>query len=175
MRLPHAGLGACLAHDLGLGKTAQTLAVPLQRAALGCFFATDRGRVGRISLWRDKASARHGSHGTKESEGADATVEVTARSPGASTRPDAPLRGACFTIRPISSIRVHHMKTMIELPDDLLERSKAVARRENSTLTALIEEGPRLALRARARKRAAPFVVVPFEGNGLSPEFVGAG
>ena len=33
------------------------------------------------------------------------------------------------------------MKTTIELPDDLLERSKAVARRENSTLKALIEEG----------------------------------
>ena len=31
------------------------------------------------------------------------------------------------------------MKTTIELPDDLLERSKALARRENSTLKALIE------------------------------------
>jgi len=69
------------------------------------------------------------------------------------------------------------MKTTIELPDDLLERSKAVARRENSTLKALIEEGLRLALRerTRARKRAAPFVVQPFAGDGLSPEFAGAG
>ena len=33
------------------------------------------------------------------------------------------------------------MKTTIELPGDLLERGKAVARRENSTLKALIEEG----------------------------------
>jgi hypothetical protein len=31
------------------------------------------------------------------------------------------------------------MKTTIDLPDDLLARSKAVARRENSTLKALIE------------------------------------
>jgi hypothetical protein len=68
------------------------------------------------------------------------------------------------------------MKTTIELPDDLLERSKAVARRENSTLKALIEEGLRLALRARAaRKRAAPFAVRPFQGNGLTPEFAAAG
>ncbi len=69
------------------------------------------------------------------------------------------------------------MKTTIDLPDDLLERSKLIARRENSTLRALIEEGLRLALRARARsrKRAAPFAVQPFEGDGLSPEFAGAG
>jgi hypothetical protein len=69
------------------------------------------------------------------------------------------------------------MKTTIELPDDLLERGKAVARRENSTLKALIEEGLRLALRerARARKRAAPFAVQAFHGDGLSPEFADAG
>ena len=67
------------------------------------------------------------------------------------------------------------MKTTIELPDDLLERSKAVARRENSTLKALIEEGLHLALRARRRKAAAPFVVQPFRGDGLSPEFADAG
>lgn len=69
------------------------------------------------------------------------------------------------------------MKTTIELPDDLLERSKAVARREHSTLKALIEEGLHLALRerARSRKRAVPFVVQPFQGDGLSAEFAGAG
>lgn len=69
------------------------------------------------------------------------------------------------------------MKTTIELPDDLLERSKAVAQRENSTLRALIEEGLRLAIRerTRSRKRAVPFVVRPFEGDGLSPEFAAAG
>jgi len=68
------------------------------------------------------------------------------------------------------------MKTTIELPDDLLERSKVVARRENSTLKALIEEGLRLALRARTRRRAAaPFAVRPFQGDGLSAEFAGAG
>lgn len=69
------------------------------------------------------------------------------------------------------------MKTTIELPDDLLERGKAVAQRENSTLKALIEEGLRLALRARtgARKRARPFSVQPFQGDGLTPEFASAG
>ncbi len=67
------------------------------------------------------------------------------------------------------------MKTTIELPDDLLERSKSVARRENSTLEALIEEGLRLALRARTRKRASPFAVQPFEGDGLPQEVAAAG
>lgn len=67
------------------------------------------------------------------------------------------------------------MKTTIELPDDLLERGKAVARRENSTLKALIEEGLHLALRARSRRRPAPFSIQPFQGDGLTPEFAGAG
>jgi hypothetical protein len=67
------------------------------------------------------------------------------------------------------------MKTTIELPDDLLERSKAVARRENSTLKALIEEGLRLALRARSRKRSERFTLQPFRGDGLSPEFARGG
>ena len=35
VRLAHAGLGAVLADDMGLGKTVQTLALLLQRAALG--------------------------------------------------------------------------------------------------------------------------------------------
>lgn len=67
------------------------------------------------------------------------------------------------------------MKTTIELPDDLLKRSKAVARRENSTLKALIEEGLRLALRARTRRPTVPFKVQPFQGDGLTPEFTGVG
>ena len=67
------------------------------------------------------------------------------------------------------------MKTTVELPDNLLERSKAVARRENSTLKALIEEGLHLALRARTRKPAAFFALQPFQGDGLSPEYADAG
>jgi predicted transcriptional regulator len=67
------------------------------------------------------------------------------------------------------------MKTTIELPEELLKRSRALARRVNTTLKALIEEGLRLALRARTRKRAAPFAVQPFQGDGLAPEFTAAG
>ena len=67
------------------------------------------------------------------------------------------------------------MKTTIELPDELLERSRKVARREGATLRALIEEGLRLALRARERKAAAQVKLRPFRGDGLTPEFRDAG
>jgi hypothetical protein len=67
------------------------------------------------------------------------------------------------------------MKTTIELQDALLERSKAVARQENSTLKALVEEGLQLALQARQRRRTVAFSVQPFQGDGLTPEFAAAG
>lgn len=67
------------------------------------------------------------------------------------------------------------MKTTIELPDELLERGRKVAKREGATLRALIEEGLRLALRAREGKRTADVRVKPFKGDGLTPEFRDAG
>jgi predicted transcriptional regulator len=67
------------------------------------------------------------------------------------------------------------MKTTIEIQDELFERGKALARRENSTLRALIEEGLRLAIQARTRRPAQRFEVQPFQGDGLTPEFEGAG
>lgn len=63
------------------------------------------------------------------------------------------------------------MKTTIELPDDLLARGRKVARREGATLKALIEEGLRLALRARERKPGTVLKIVPFKGDGLTPQF----
>ncbi len=67
------------------------------------------------------------------------------------------------------------MKTTLELPDDLLERTRRVARREGTTLRALVEEGLKLALRARtAGSRRTRFSIEPFEGEGLTAEFAGA-
>jgi hypothetical protein len=43
------------------------------------------------------------------------------------------------------------MKTTIELPEDLLERAKAMALREQTTLKSLIEEGLRWMLSKRER------------------------
>ena len=63
------------------------------------------------------------------------------------------------------------MKTTVDLPDSLLERSKTVARQQNLTLKALIEEGLHLALLARSQRSAAPFSIRAFAGDGLSSEF----
>lgn len=67
------------------------------------------------------------------------------------------------------------MKTTIELPDELLERTRRVAKREGATLRALVEEGLHLALRARERKQSAGVRITPFRGDGLTPEFRDAG
>lgn len=66
------------------------------------------------------------------------------------------------------------MKTTLELSDELMERARTVARREGTTLRALVEEGLRLALRSRAPRRRPGFAVQPFEGDGLTAEFAGA-
>jgi hypothetical protein len=67
------------------------------------------------------------------------------------------------------------MKTTIEIQDELLERSKRLARQEGTTLRAVIEEGLQRALLARAQKRRQPFSLKPFAGDGLTPEFESAG
>ena len=64
------------------------------------------------------------------------------------------------------------MKTTVEISDDLMRRVRAVARRDRATLKALIEEGLRLALRARLHRVATrPFKVEPFKGDGFTAEF----
>lgn len=45
------------------------------------------------------------------------------------------------------------MRTTVHLPDALLERAKQVAAKENRTLTSMIEEGLRIVLDAKAKKR----------------------
>jgi hypothetical protein len=68
-----------------------------------------------------------------------------------------------------------HMKTTVDIADDLLARGKAAAQRENSTLRALLEEGLQLALKRRqARAGARPPQLPTFGRGGLSAEFEGA-
>jgi len=47
------------------------------------------------------------------------------------------------------------MKTTLDIDDELLVKAKAVAARERSSVTALIEEGLRLRLRRRASSSRA--------------------
>ena len=67
------------------------------------------------------------------------------------------------------------MKTTIEIPDKLLERTRKAASREGATLKALIEEGLHMVLQARERRPPAVLRVKPFKGDGLTAEFRDAG
>lgn len=65
---------------------------------------------------------------------------------------------------------VSHMKTTVEIPDDLLDEAKAVARREKATLRSLIEEGLRWVV-ARRKKGTERFVLkdAAVGGKGVRP------
>lgn len=66
---------------------------------------------------------------------------------------------------------VTHMKTTIEISDPLAEEAKALARREGTTLRALIEAGLRQVLRERRRRSRFRLRDGRFEGRGLQPGF----
>jgi hypothetical protein len=66
---------------------------------------------------------------------------------------------------------VSRMKTTVEIPDPLAEEAKAVARREKTTLRALIETGLRQVLRDRRRRSRFRLRDASFGGQGLQPEF----
>lgn len=67
------------------------------------------------------------------------------------------------------------MKTTIEINDELFARARKAAQREGKTMKALVEEGLRLALRARSAKAEPSFVMPVFGSGGLTDEFQGAG
>ncbi len=75
------------------------------------------------------------------------------------------------TILTIFLIRLTHMKTTIELPDDLLKQAKQTARAEGATLRALIEEGLQHALRAREHRETVGLDFPTFGGTGLTEAF----
>jgi hypothetical protein len=66
---------------------------------------------------------------------------------------------------------VTHMKTTIEISDALAKEAKAIARRERTTLRALIEAGLRQLLRGRRRRESFELRDASFRGRGLQPEF----
>lgn len=64
---------------------------------------------------------------------------------------------------------VTHMKTTIDIADDLLNRAKQIAQREKTTLKVLAEEGLRLVLAHRQKRGAIEIQPVVISGNGLQP------
>jgi hypothetical protein len=71
------------------------------------------------------------------------------------------------------SFRDTPMKTTLDLDDTLLARARALAARQRSSLTRLIEEGLQLRLRAqRIRAKPSKLPVYPGKG-GLAPGLTG--
>ncbi|MBM3296485.1 MAG: DUF2191 domain-containing protein [Candidatus Aminicenantes bacterium] len=68
-----------------------------------------------------------------------------------------------------------HMKTTVHISDSLLTEAKKIARRERTTVKALIEEGLRKAVAERRGKEAAVFKLrkATFKGRGLQPHAAG--
>jgi hypothetical protein len=63
------------------------------------------------------------------------------------------------------------VKTTIDIADDLLKRSQQLAKREGSTLRAVLEEGLRLVLKDRRTSGSRPFHFPTFGEGGLNAEF----
>lgn len=65
------------------------------------------------------------------------------------------------------------MKTTIELPDELIEQARRLAREEGATLRALVEEGLQRSLEARRRAVRHKLDFPSYGGSGLTDEFQG--
>jgi len=70
---------------------------------------------------------------------------------------------------------VTHMKTTVDIADDLLLRAKQEAEASKTTLRSLIEAGLREVLGRRSAAKRPRVKPVTFRGKGLQPEFRGKG
>ncbi len=71
---------------------------------------------------------------------------------------------------------VSHMKTTIHIADSLFEEARKVARRERTTLKALVDEGLRKVVAERQDRMPGAFKLRrgSFKGGGLQPRLAGA-
>jgi len=69
---------------------------------------------------------------------------------------------------------VSHMKSTIQISDGLFKEARQVARQEQTTLRALVEEGLRKAITERKRRKGYRLRKVTFKGRGLQPHLAGA-
>jgi Arc/MetJ family transcription regulator len=69
-----------------------------------------------------------------------------------------------------------HMKTTIHIADSLSREARRLAREEQTTLRALVEEGLRAVISERRRRRRQNFHLrkATFKGRGLQPRLAGA-
>ncbi len=74
----------------------------------------------------------------------------------------------------IFMIWVTHMKTTIELPDELIKQARRVAQKEGASLRSLVEEGLQRSLEARRQPRPSELDFPSYGGSGLTDELQGA-
>ena len=68
-----------------------------------------------------------------------------------------------------------HMKTTIDLSDGLLAEAKRVAKREGTTVKALVEQGLRRAIEERKVRARFSLRDASVTGRGLSPDVKAGG
>jgi hypothetical protein len=68
-----------------------------------------------------------------------------------------------------------HMKTTVDISDDLLLEAKRVARDQDVTLRAVLETALRSHLAALPSRAGFKLRDASFKGKGLQPEFAGEG
>lgn len=66
------------------------------------------------------------------------------------------------------------MKTTIELPDELIQQARRIARQEGASLRALVEEGLQRSLEARRQAVRRRLDFPSYGGSGLADEFQSA-
>ena len=67
------------------------------------------------------------------------------------------------------------MKTTMELPDRLLDEARRVARRDHTTVRALVEQGLRRVIEDRRRQPAFALPVRSVDGQGMNPDLAAQG
>jgi predicted transcriptional regulator len=69
---------------------------------------------------------------------------------------------------------VSHMKTTIDLPDELLREAQLIARAEGTTLKSVMEEGLRAVIARHRTSQQYELRDASVSGRGLQPEFADA-
>ena len=69
---------------------------------------------------------------------------------------------------------VTHMKTTVELPDELLREAQNIARTEGTTLRSVLEEGLRAVVARHHNARQFKLRDASIAGRGVQPDFADA-
>ena len=70
---------------------------------------------------------------------------------------------------------VSHMKTTVELPDELILEAQEIARAEGTTMKAVLEEGLRAVIARRRHAQGFTLRDASVDGRGLRPDVAEAG